>query len=174
MKLDDETNEDEATHIEELRRRESGQRIGAPNAIWLQRTYYQETVRVFIHAWDLYVKFWTVFITFNVVSLGFASRIPVGGRSVVVAAFVVQNLLTLGTSFWIARYSKDTDKKLSSLASHLAGANTDVAEVAKGSPVPTRLAAWGGYANCIASICLIVCWVVVLRVPMDLSSLLGK
>ena len=111
-------------------------RSEAQNTVWLQRTYYEETVKVFIHAWDLYVKFYTVFMTFNVTGLILAEHYIINPkqRSPVVVAFVVQNLLTLGTSFGIAMYTKETQKKLSTVAEHLAGFHIQIAEVAKGHP----------------------------------------
>jgi hypothetical protein len=134
--------------------------------LWLEQTYYKETLKMFAKVWDLYIKFYTVFMTFNVVGLGFASRIPIQSRLPLVAAFVIQNLLSVGTSFTIARYSKQTHDKLSRVATHLVSPHANVAKEVRGSPVPIPLAPWGGYANCIAGLCLIVCWIVVSQIPL--------
>jgi hypothetical protein len=132
---------------------------------WLQRTYYQETLKIFTRVWDLYVKFYTVFLTVNILGLGLAlQHIDRGNRLPVVLAFVLQNVLTMGTSLVVAHYSIETDKKLIRLTSFLqesGDAPRAAVEALQGSPVPTKLARYAAYANCVASACLIVCWIVV-------------
>ena len=61
-----------------------------------------------MRVWDIYIKFHTVWMSVNVVALGLQVQYvaTVGGRIVLLIAFVLQNLLALWTSINIASYTK--------------------------------------------------------------------
>src|ERR1700733_6960861 len=110
------------------------------NPTWLQQTYYTETLKIYTKVWEIYIQFYTVFLTANVLGLGLAAdHIGLGKRGPVVLAFILQNVLTVATSLGVAAYGKVAHKNLSDVAIALAGSSSDVALVAKGSPVPTTL-----------------------------------
>ena len=137
---------------------------GTENATWLPKTYYHETLKIYAHVWDLYIKFYTVFLTANVLGLGLAvEHIPIAAhRWPIIAAFSIQNLITMGTSLGVARYSSETDIKLRKVAVYLAGSHSaerPLADAVKGSPIPVKLSKWAGLANCIASAIMIGCWI---------------
>lgn len=136
--------------------------------MWLHRTYYLETLKVYAKVWDIYIKFYTVFLTANVLGLGLVIENMPTKRWPVCLAFICQNVVTIGTSFSVGLYSRKTDDKLIQIAKHLADANpvrrhSDV--VTTTSPVARRLSSWAGYANCVATLCIIVCWIAVWRTP---------
>jgi hypothetical protein len=131
-------------------------------SVWLHRTYYQETLKVYARVWDLYIKFYTVFMTANILGLGFVTERIHAHRWPVIAAFCIQNVLVIGTSVRVAIYSGQTEEKLARVATFLAGPNADptsVKDVVAGSPVAGKLSKWAGYANCAASVCMIGCWI---------------
>lgn len=115
------------------------------------RLLYEQTCENFRKTWDLYIKFYTVFLTTNIAGLGLVSKYITSpeARTPIVAAFVIQNLFVAGTSIGISHYSSSVSRKL-----------TDMINLGKHStPIPSNLAFWGGYANSIASITLIVIWI---------------
>jgi hypothetical protein len=130
----------------------------------LHRTYYLETLKVYARVWDIYIKFYTVFMTANVLGLGLVAERIHEHKWPIALAFSIQNLITMGTSIGVARYSRDTDRRLTSIANHLmasGSAQGAADEVIKGSPVATKLSQWAGYANCVASTCMIGCWIAI-------------
>jgi hypothetical protein len=138
------------------------------DAAWLYRTYYQETLKVYARVWDIYIKFYTVFLTANVLGLGLVAEHIHVHRWPITVAFSVQNLITIGTSIGMARYSVETDKRLRQVADYIAKSDSappSIPEVVKGSPVATGLSQWAGYANCAATACLIFCWIAVNFIP---------
>lgn len=139
------------------------------NTHWLHRTFYLETLKVYSKVWDLYIKFYTVFLTSNVVGIGIALKyLPQCERLFIAIPFCLQNVITAFTSWSVARYSLETDDRLKDVARSLADAETGVVfpDVAiKESPVARRLSARAGYANCFACALHIGVWVAVCLVP---------
>jgi hypothetical protein len=147
------------------------------NTTWLLRSYYSETLKVYARVWDIYIKFYTVFLTANVIGLGLVvQHVPVH-RAPICWAFICQNIVTLVTSLSVGIYSRKTDESLVSLTDYLVRIDNEAAEQ-KGqrvhdnsfihtlrSPVAGRLSMWAGVGNCVATVCTIVCWIAVLHLP---------
>ena len=132
------------------------------NTRWLHKTYYLETLKVYARVWDIYIKFYTVFLTANVVGIGLVAKDIHGNRMPIIVSFSILNFILIGTSVWMARYSTDTDKKLREVGNYLMALDSvegTGAGVIKDSPVALRLSQWAGYANCAASACMIGCWI---------------
>src|SRR5690348_3775886 len=112
--------------------------MAEPNDItWLLQNYYLETLKVYTKVWEIYIQFYTVFLTANVLGLGLAAEhIGLGKRGPVVAAFILQNVLTVATSLGVAAYGNVAHKNLSEVAVVLAGSSPGVPPEVKGSPVP--------------------------------------
>jgi hypothetical protein len=141
--------------------------MAAPDDItWLHQTYYTETLKVYTNVWDIYIKFYTVFLTANVLGLGLAAEhIAFGKRWPVVIAFMLQNVLTVATSLGVAAYGDVVHENLSKVAEVLVGSSPGVAKVLKGSPVPTTLSRYAAYANALGCASLIVCWYFAATLP---------
>lgn len=136
------------------------------NRSWLAREVYKEQVAMFKTAWDIYIKFHTVFITVNVAALAATVQyIKPENRWPMVIAFVVQNLVSLGTAVAMSRFSRNcatrTHEAACEIVRHEAG--SDSASPAElrlwSSPVPATLGSWSGIANGIGYLSLIGCWV---------------
>jgi hypothetical protein len=132
--------------------------------IWLHRTYYQESITLFGQAWDIYIKFYTVFLTVNVTGLGLVAHFSPSRNSRIpmIAAFCIQNAISACVSAVMGSYGKQVDIRLGRVAEFLSSRQIidgSVSDVTKGSPVPSIVSKWAGYGNCIASLCMIGCWI---------------
>jgi hypothetical protein len=76
---------------------------------WILKRRHEDlgvTVRM---CWDLYIKFYTVFLTFSVIGLGWILMRPADlqmiprGKQVIAIVFLIQTILTAVTSAGIAR-----------------------------------------------------------------------
>lgn len=103
--------------------------------------------------WDIYIKFYTAFIAFNLTALGVvvAKLRDIAGKKIMCVAFIAQNALCLATALGMAWYSFS-----------VAGAfetNQEVKILAASRP----LATWGGIANAIGNLLFISLWLVIFR-----------
>ena len=81
---------------------------------WILKRRHEDlgvTVRM---CWDLYIKFYTVFLTFSVIGLGWiltrpgdAQMIP-RARQLIAVVFLIQTILTAATSAGIGLYTGTT------------------------------------------------------------------
>lgn len=62
----------------------------------------------FVAAWQVYIAFYTVFLTVNLAALGVTLEKVAGRKSrvMIAVAFVAQNLLGMATAMAMARYSE--------------------------------------------------------------------
>lgn len=129
---------------------------------WLLKTLVQENGTSFRTVWDLYLKFYTAFLTFSVLALGLTVQyIHRENRLPVILAFVFQNVLSGGTAFGMARFSKQSSRRFEHLcAYYLDHSSTDHKGLKSlcESPSPGWLGIYGGYANLLSHITLIGCW----------------
>src|SRR5262245_55974878 len=81
--------------------------------VWVLRTRYTELSQNLRAEWDIYIRFYTVFLTFNMAALAwaFASERHSQPVRMVAWAFVVQTILTAGASAFLALHSRDTWKR---------------------------------------------------------------
>lgn len=142
------------------------------NVTWLLRKQYEEYMLQLRTTWDLYLKFYTVFLTINVIGLGATvQHITQANRWPVVLAFIVQNLVSSITAIRVGFSAKTTQhdiQEVSNAMVHIDESKNDydsLKEVATKSPIQTNLALWAGIANFISHITLIICWLAVLWIP---------
>jgi len=75
--------------------------------------------------WDLYIKFYTVYLTFNAAAFGLTVQYVTNpnARSIVCVLFILQNLISGTTAYKIAQFSlniKRHSEELANLGAELA------------------------------------------------------
>lgn len=126
---------------------------------------FEEVNVNFRTTWDLYLKFYTVFLTFDLAALAwvYGKDFNPHHRWPVPVAFIFQNVFVAITSGWMALYSKTVTSKIGGILGQLAdlgdahGESIDRARVL-GVDLPISIAIWGGVANCVAVSMLAVIW----------------
>jgi hypothetical protein len=133
---------------------------------WILKRRHEDlgvTVRM---CWDLYIKFYTVFLTFSVIGLGWIlthpSDIPMVPRAkqVIAIVFLIQTILTASTSAAIAVYTVHVahdQEHIEDLLTQSHGATRPSIKPA----VPKLLAQWGGWSNCAAMLAMAALWLYV-------------
>ncbi|HEX6065874.1 MAG TPA: hypothetical protein VFZ04_16695, partial [Longimicrobiales bacterium] len=139
---------------------------GASRELWSRLAFeqYRELATSFRNTWDVYVKFFTVFITFNVIAIGAVlERVDPANRPLMAAAFIAQNVLAAGTALGVASYSRVCKQQLERTADVLVRDANDPADraVLRDAPIPGTTGVWAGFANFIAHLTLIAVWILV-------------
>lgn len=130
------------------------------DSTWLIKRRHEDLSQTFRTSWDLYIKFYTVFLTFSIAALGLLlsrnDSSPAWSRSLrtIATVFIVQTILTAITSGAMALYSTRVARCQAMLESQLPGA-----PLAVRSAVPVELTLWAGLANCAAMFAMVVVWV---------------
>jgi hypothetical protein len=116
--------------------------------------------------WDLYIKFYTVFLTFSVVGLGWVLTRPGDvpmlprAKEVIAIVFVIQTVLTAITSaamaLYTARVARDQEHIEELLVQSHPGGRPSIKPA-----VPTLLAQLGGWSNCAAMLAMAALWIYV-------------
>jgi hypothetical protein len=134
-------------------------------ALWLLQRRYDDIGINFRVLWDLYLKFYTVFLTFNIAALAWFSdkRVVGHARWLVASAFILQCLFTAVTSAKIALHSARVARQLSTVASELqrlAAANDENLDPATGieTSLPLDFSRYGGWVNCVAMSFMAMVW----------------
>lgn len=133
---------------------------------WILRKNLEETSLNFRTVWDLYLKFYTVFLTFNIVAMawlfGDKAKVPKGWPLYfMVAVFATQCVLTGITSWLVAEYSGKTQKILEKAKEQLLLHAQEIVDpsIECGGGLPIGLGQWGGWANCLSSFLLMIAWI---------------
>ncbi|MCP5133687.1 MAG: hypothetical protein H6976_08800 [Gammaproteobacteria bacterium] len=135
------------------------------NAEWLAQKQFEERNQNYRTVWDLYLKFYTVFLTVNIIGIGVVvQHVPQKQRLPIIAAFVIQNLLSAGTAYCIARFSKEASAELEEFCQQFAPEST--VEILTKSPLPALLGFRAGWANVWSHMAFIICWVGLWWVPL--------
>jgi len=140
--------------------------MASPNRDWVAQKALEECSVQFRTVWDIYIKWYTVFLTFNILALGLAAE-HLKGRSIQVVAvvFVAENLISLVTGIRIGSFSASVKHQADSIAAWLASTDAPQAspapQAALDFPVPGNLGQWSGYANALSHVFLIICWIAV-------------
>jgi hypothetical protein len=163
--LIDTDNDDDATGRTSLSDRATSH---AALASWelLALEQYRELNSNFRSMWDVYIKFYTVFLTANVISIGVViDRVDPANRPLIAAAFIAQNILAALTSAGLAAYSRTCRARLAAAAELLTPEPIDSrqATMLRRAPIPDTLSMWAGVANTIAHIALIAVWLIIAR-----------
>lgn len=132
---------------------------------WLLRKNIDEISQNFRTVWDLYLKFYTVFLTFNIVAMAwlFGEKRVAEGKSLyfIVAVFAIQCALTGITSGKVAVYSKNIEAMLDAAQEKLLkyAGETINGRLEYNGGLPVSLGQWGGWANCSSSFLLMIAWI---------------
>src|ERR1043165_7529559 len=99
--------------------------VSAENYLWLMKSRYADLGTTFRTTWDLYIKFYTVFLSFNIIGLGYflSKDLSIKNyiKDVLFAVFAVQSALLCVTSYLMAQYSKNASVDQAQLEKDLLG-----------------------------------------------------
>lgn len=137
---------------------------------WLVKKLIEENSLAFRTVWDLYLKFYTVFLTFSITALALTVQYVKhqNQRLPIVLVFVFQNLISAGTAYGVARFSYVSGKRFEAVCRQhlrqltLSDAEADQLKALCESPMPGWLGVYGGVANMASHVSLIACWIAVL------------
>jgi hypothetical protein len=131
---------------------------------WLIKKQLEELSVQFRTVWDLYIKFYTIFLTFTIASLGAVIKYidSPGGKAAISLCFIAQNIVSGITAFKIAMYSQTTQKRAEKLVDVGAHASNEILDLpAKGFPIPGELGYWAGMGNVIVHVLFVLLWTAV-------------
>jgi hypothetical protein len=129
----------------------------------------KELSQQFRTVWDIYIKFYTAFLVFNMAGLGLvAEKVKSwNARKWIMLAFIFQNILSAITAFSIAFYSQQisdrAERLTAELVSRKGGPNDKSNPTFIESPFPGQLGYWSGVANGVSHAFFIVSWIAVCR-----------
>ena len=115
--------------------------------------------------WDLYLKFYTVFLTINIAGLAVAIEFveKISEWRFFYVAFLFQNIISAFTALSMSRYSKRACKEIEALGTTMIHSietgNSYLLGKSYTSPVPKNLAVWSGIANALSHVAFIAIWV---------------
>lgn len=136
-------------------------------ADWLRQKYIDEASLQFRTVWDLYLKFYTVFLTFNITALGLTIQFVKGSdqRLVLVLAFILQNVVASITAARISVFSVDCSKRMAEVAAeYIKSEGAGLPDDLKKPTIPGDLGRWGGLGNLLGHLLLIASWIAALFV----------
>ena len=137
--------------------------------------YFDQLGGQFKFLWDVYIKFYTAFLLFNISGLGiavkFAETLDNKQRWVIVGVFLIQNIFCSIISFMVGSYSCQTAKRMRDLGLEMAKKENTfdhnfLIHIEK-TPIPGELGKWVGYANGVAQIALAIFWALILFLPKE-------
>lgn len=133
------------------------------NKTWLLQKQYEAVNTNFRTAWDLYIKFYTVFLTFNVAALAalFSNSFTLVEKSkwLVIGAFALQDLLCAVTSGLMAKFSLRSGKQLEQARKALLQDRVEHGDGIPAASLPVGLARWAGWANFGAMLAMVALWI---------------
>jgi hypothetical protein len=133
---------------------------------WILKRRHEDlgvTVRM---CWDLYIKFYTVFLTFSVVGLGWVLTRPGDiqmlprAKQVIAIVFVIQTILTAITSAALALYTVHVAHNQAHIEDLLTQSHPGTRQSIKPA-VPELLAQLAGWSNCGAMLAMAALWIYV-------------
>ncbi|QNI30843.1 hypothetical protein H7849_17200 [Alloacidobacterium dinghuense] len=122
---------------------------------------------MFRAAWDNYIKFYTVFLTFSLGAMGWLLTFTEKNKPspriyhVIAIVFIVKSLLTVITSASIARYSSRVGIEYAQTEKDVLGSVPTPPTLLNTQAIPVTMAVWAGWANAVAMTAMIVAWVIV-------------
>ena len=116
---------------------------------------------MFRTAWDIYIKFYTVFLTFSLAAMSWLIEHKISNPhsdKIIAGVFIGQSLLVSITSGAMGFYSYKVGKQLSGVEmTLLAGIHLPPA-LKRAQTIPAGLGLWGGSANAFAMIGMSMVW----------------
>jgi hypothetical protein len=137
---------------------------------WIIKKLIEENCVSFRNVWDMYLKFYTVFLTFNLTSLGLTIQyVARENRWPIIVALILQNAASAGTAIGVGEYSTKCAKRFQTLCgvyqAHTGAPVSAELEALFGSTLPGRLGRYGGWANFAGHLTLIMCWTFAFFIP---------
>lgn len=132
--------------------------------VWLLKRRHEDMSTMFRTCWDLYIKFYTVFLTFSVAAMGWLlardqnNRVPPKVFHVIAVVLIAQSLLTATTSAAMAFYSRRVARDHIRLENAVLGSAPVQTALIETSAVPVALATWSGWANAVAMLGMCYAW----------------
>ena len=128
---------------------------------WVLKQRTKELGTMFRTVWDIYIKFYTVFLTFSLAAMGWLIEHKITSshsHKIIAGVFIGQSLLTAITSGAIGFYSYKVGKQLSGVElTLLTGINLPPA-LRRAQTIPSGLGLWAGFANASAMILMSLVW----------------
>jgi hypothetical protein len=135
-------------------------------AEWILKARFAEVTVNFRTIWDLYLKFYALFLPFNIAALTwvFGRSFLVPTRSALALSFILQNVNLAVTSALMANHSRLTDTRVRTLLDRIVDLACARGEAIQRSAIvdvdiPTKMARWAGWANFWGMFFLIAIWV---------------
>jgi hypothetical protein len=134
----------------------------------LMEKQFEQVSRHLSDVWDLYLKFYTGFLTVNFAALAVAVQYieEPNDRLPLTVAFIAQNILSLVTAIGIAKYTRFAYAKQRDVISLLAERESLTAKETEAaqSSIPVQAGTWGGIANAASHVLFILCWIGVIGI----------
>jgi hypothetical protein len=128
---------------------------------WVLKQRTKELGTMFRTAWDIYIKFYTVFLTFSLAAMGWLIEHKITSshsHKLLAGVFIGQSLLTSITSGAMGFYSYKVGKQLSEVEiTLLTGIHLPPA-LKRAQTIPSGLGLWSGFANAVAMIGMSWVW----------------
>lgn len=130
--------------------------------VWVLRRRYVELGLNLRSAWDIYIRFYTVFLTFSIAALAwlFTDEKATPALRMVAWTFFAQTAMTGVTSLLISLHSRRVRRAQEQIAEPLL-AEEESPLPNTPSPISVPMAMWAGGANCLAMTGMAAIWLYV-------------
>ena len=128
---------------------------------WLLKWQVEDLGTHFRAVWDLYIKFYTAFLTVNVSALTLTVQfIDVAKRGPIIFTFAILNLAEFVTALLLGWYSKSVAKRQKRISCELLSIDHETGKLnhLTDSAIPGNLASWSAYIGALSHILLMICW----------------
>lgn len=132
--------------------------------VWLLKRRHEEFSEMFRAAWDNYIKFYTVFLTFSLGAMGWLlaqtgnQSLPARVKHVIAIVFIAQSLLCSITSAGLGLYSHKVGADQARSEADILGSLVVAPVMRKVQSIPVALGIWAGCANAAAMLGMLFAW----------------
>jgi hypothetical protein len=122
---------------------------------WILKQRIEGMSTTFRSVWDLYIKFYSVFLTFTLGAMSWLiehreTQSMEHNHNVVAVVFIGQGILTCITSVGVASYSCETSNMMVEMEKEIVSVKSMPKSLLETKPLPVALAIWSGSANAAA------------------------
>lgn len=137
------------------------QESSAGFSVWLAKKYLEETCHQYRTIWELYIRFYTVFLTVNFTAVAITIQYfsNPSARAVMCISFILQNCLAAGTAINISLLSPALQvqcEEYATVGAALSGESLPAR--LRIPPIAGKLGQWGGIANFVGHFVFICVW----------------